>query len=201
MSLVKRLRASLCDTFDEVGALAPTNCEGWLAQDLAAHLWLREHRPDALPGIGWSTFAAYTRRVQVEALHRHGFPRLVLDLRRAASPMGMGPLALAEFLVHGIDVARPNGIERELTAGDQARIWPIADILLRSTARRFGGRVVIRPTTGSALALGRGDRPVSIAGAPSEILYLVAGRLDDARVDVVAEQSSLDRFRAAVRPL
>ncbi len=201
MSLVKRLRTSLCDTLNEVGALAPTNCEGWLAQDLAAHLWLREHRPDALPGIGWPRFAAYTQRVRVEALHRNGFPRLVSDLRRAASPMGVGPLALAEFLIHGIDVARPNGIEHELTAGDQARIRPLADMLVRGTVSRFGGRAVIRPTSGRPLALGRGDRPVLISGTPSEILYFVSGRLDEARVELAAEPEALARFRAAVRPL
>lgn len=201
MSLVKRLRASLCDTFDEVGALAPTNCEGWLAQDLAAHLWLRERRPDALPGIGWPRFSAYTSRVQVEALHRHGFSRLVSDLRRAASPTGMGPLALAEFLIHGIDVARPNGIEHELSAGDEARIWPYTDMFCRRIVSRFGGRAVIHPTTGRPLALGRGDRPVLISGAPSEILYFVSGRLDHAHVELVAEPESLARFRGAVKPL
>jgi hypothetical protein len=36
-------RLELCDLFDELGPSVPTLLEGWTANDLAAHLVLREH--------------------------------------------------------------------------------------------------------------------------------------------------------------
>ncbi len=44
-------RACLCDVLTEFGEDAPTLCEGWLTRDLAAHLFVRERRPLAMPGI------------------------------------------------------------------------------------------------------------------------------------------------------
>jgi uncharacterized protein (TIGR03085 family) len=44
-------RSRLCDLFLEVGPDQPTLCEGWTTADLAAHLVIRERRPDAAPGI------------------------------------------------------------------------------------------------------------------------------------------------------
>ena len=52
MSLASRQRDSLCDLMSELGPLAPTMCDGWNVGDLAAHLWIREHKPASLPGIG-----------------------------------------------------------------------------------------------------------------------------------------------------
>ena len=45
-------RASLCDLLAEVGPDAPTLCEGWTTALLAAHLVVRERRPDGGPGRG-----------------------------------------------------------------------------------------------------------------------------------------------------
>ena len=47
MSFARDERIALCDLLDETGPEAPTLCEGWRTLDLAAHLVLREHRPDA----------------------------------------------------------------------------------------------------------------------------------------------------------
>ena len=44
-------RAQLCDLFEYLGPDAPTLCEGWVTRDVAAHLWVREHRPWAVPGM------------------------------------------------------------------------------------------------------------------------------------------------------
>ena len=53
-SLAARERARLADLLDEVGPDAPTCCEGWTTAHLAAHLVVRDGRPDALPGFGLS---------------------------------------------------------------------------------------------------------------------------------------------------
>src|SRR6266496_1286185 len=57
-------RAALCDLFEELGPDEPTLCEGWRTRDLAAHLVVRERRPDAAAGIMLKPFAGYTRHVQ-----------------------------------------------------------------------------------------------------------------------------------------
>ena len=44
-------REALCDLLTDLGPEAPTLCAGWRTRDLAAHLVLRERRPDAAPGI------------------------------------------------------------------------------------------------------------------------------------------------------
>ena len=50
-NVAARLRRTLCEVFDDVGPDAPTLCEGWATRDLAAHLVVRETRPDAAAGI------------------------------------------------------------------------------------------------------------------------------------------------------
>src|SRR3954452_13681001 len=44
--------ADLADLLDELGPDAPTCCAGWTTAHLAAHLVVRDRRPDALPGYG-----------------------------------------------------------------------------------------------------------------------------------------------------
>ena len=59
--ILRAERAAMCDTFEAVGPDAPTLCDGWLTADLAAHLIVREHRPDAMPGIlAGGPFARHT---------------------------------------------------------------------------------------------------------------------------------------------
>ena len=51
MSYSREERRALCALLDETGPDAPTLCEGWTTGDLAAHLVLRERRPDAAAGV------------------------------------------------------------------------------------------------------------------------------------------------------
>ena len=44
-------RERFCDALELAGPVAPTLCEGWLTRDLAAHVVLRERRPDLAAGI------------------------------------------------------------------------------------------------------------------------------------------------------
>ena len=43
-------RRRFADELLAVGPDAPTLCTGWAARDLAAHVVLRDRRPDAMPG-------------------------------------------------------------------------------------------------------------------------------------------------------
>ena len=64
MSYSREERRALCALLDETGPDAPTLCEGWTTGDLAAHLVLRERRPDAAAGVAGGPLAGYTARVQ-----------------------------------------------------------------------------------------------------------------------------------------
>ena len=64
MSIASRERAALADLLVELGPDAPTLCAGWDTRDLAAHLAVRERRPDATPGVAVPALAGWTERVQ-----------------------------------------------------------------------------------------------------------------------------------------
>src|SRR5262245_54248525 len=112
MGVASAEREQLSDLFLEVGPDAPTLCEGWQTRDLAAHLVLRDRRPDASGGIMFPALAARTERVQAEyaakpweelvELVRTGPPRW--------SPFSLGPVNDlvngAEYFIHHEDVRR-----------------------------------------------------------------------------------------------
>ena len=187
MSFAKRQRAALCDLMTELGADAPTKCEGWRVADLAAHLWIREHRPAALPGMGLARFATKTAEIQDQALAEKGFRALVEDLRRPG--WVMRPLdsivGANEFFIHHEDVLRANGRSQSLTAPEQKQLWRTARVFAYRAQLAWKGRLVLEPTTLPTTALGKGDRPIHLLGLPSELLLLLTGR--EADVEIIGE--------------
>lgn len=188
MSFADRQRAALTALLEELGPFAPTRCEGWNTGDLAAHLWVREHRLDALPGIGLSRFAAHTERVQKEALHQWGYPALVSDLR--STPAWRRPLSSlmdgAEYFIHHEDVLRANDRSQQLSDGEQKALWKIVTVLARKAQLGKPYRLALTPLgLGDPLALGKGCDTVHVRGLPSELLLHLSGR--DADVTVVGE--------------
>ena len=49
-SYAQQERAAICDSFLRLGPDAPTIDDPWLARDLAAHLAIRDSRPDLSAG-------------------------------------------------------------------------------------------------------------------------------------------------------
>jgi hypothetical protein len=105
VSYSREERLALCALLDETGPDAPTLCEGWTTGDLAAHLVLREHRPDAAAGVVGGPLAGYTARVQQRIKARTPFPELVRIIRS-----GPPRLRLARFMLRkapvGVELAR-----------------------------------------------------------------------------------------------
>lgn len=193
MSLASRQRTALADLFDELGPFAPTKCEGWQTQDLAAHLYVREHRVDALPGIGFERFESRTAGIQNQVLHSMDFPELVAAIRKPG--WIMAPLDklvnASEFFIHHEDVLRANGREQQLTAAEQNELWPIVQVLARRTQFKFKRQVRLRRTdSGAEIAMGTGDEVLHLGGLPSELLLHLSGR--DADVELTAELPVLD---------
>ena len=132
MSYSRDERLALCALLDETGPDAPTLCEGWTTGDLAAHLVLREHRPDAAAGVAGGPLAGYTARVQQRIRQRIPFPDLVRIIR--SGPPRLSVMALpgmdervnaVEFFVHHEDVRRAaDGWEpRALGSGESDMLW------------------------------------------------------------------------------
>ena len=132
MSYSRDERLALCALLDKTGPDAPTLCAGWNTGDLAAHLVLREHRPDAAAGVLGGPLAGYTARVQRRLRTQIPFPDLVRMIRSgpprwsfAAVPGMDERLNAVEFFVHHEDIRRagPDWEPREISSGESALLW------------------------------------------------------------------------------
>ena len=132
MSYSREERLALCALLDKTGPDAPTLCEGWTTGDLAAHLVLRERRPDAAAGVIGGPLAGYTARVQQRIRARTPFGDLVRIIR--SGPPRLSVMALpgvderanaVEFFVHHEDVRRaaPDWEPRALSDGESDMLW------------------------------------------------------------------------------
>ena len=204
MSYSRDERLALCALLDKTGPDAPTLCEGWTTGDLAAHLVLREHRPDAAAGVVGGPLAGYTARVQRRIKERTPFPDLVQIIR--SGPPRLSVLALpgvdehtnaVEFFVHHEDVRRaaPGWQPRELSSGQSDMLWQrlrMARFLLRKApvgvelARDdIGTGGTDEPgANGPAYRItARNATPaVTVVGSPAELTMWVMGRRPAARV-------------------
>ena len=70
-------RLALAALLEESGPEAATLCTGWLTRDLAAHLVMRERRPDAAAGVMGGPVAPYTARVQHRYMKRRSYAELI----------------------------------------------------------------------------------------------------------------------------
>jgi uncharacterized protein (TIGR03085 family) len=193
-------RAALAALLDETGPDGPTLCAGWQTRDLAAHLVLRERRPDAGLGVMGGPLAGYTARLQQQYLDRYSFPQLV-TLFRSGPPRlslfavpGLDEAANAvEYFVHHEDVRRgaDGWTERELSPGLSDLLWrrlKSARLMLRSAPT---GIVLAREHAGKLdLIVAKTAAPnVTVTGTPAELTLWSMGRVSAAhvRLDGTAE--------------
>ena len=149
-------RQELSDLLDRVGPDAPTLCEDWTTRDLAAHLVLREGRPDAAVGILLPPLAGYTARVQ-RGVARRSWPELVEQVRSGPprwSLMRLSSMAEkingVEFFVHHEDVrrARPDWAPRSADPHRSSHLWQMLVRMGRMCYRKSPVGVVLRDLDG-----------------------------------------------------
>ena len=190
----ERERAELADLLDQIGPDAPTCCAGWTTAHLAAHLVVRERRPDAMIGLGAEelgvrALGSWAHRLEDRLRSSTPFPDVVAQLRSgppAWSPMawpGARGFNLPELAIHHEDVrrAQPDWSPRALPREAQDQLWTPAQLFGRRTTSR-GGVLLRRTDTGAEKRIGDGKRTVE--GEPMEILLWAAGRRGVARVSV-----------------
>ncbi|GAA1792059.1 TIGR03085 family metal-binding protein [Planosporangium flavigriseum] len=198
-------RDALADALLEVGPDAPTLCDGWTARDLAAHVALRDRRPDAVVGILARPLAGWTERVQRGYRDGHDYTELVDLVRHPPrwSPMSLAPLDEAantvEFFVHTEDVRRgePGWQPRPLDPGLAARLWRRAATLARLNLRRFDATVRVEAPGHGAFTVGDGTPAVTLRGDPGELILFFYGRQRATLVDTSGPDDLVDEVRRA----
>lgn len=207
-SLARTERAALADLLDRVGPDRPTLCGDWTTRDLAAHLAVRERRPDTIPGVAVKAMAGYTESVRHSYAGRD-YPRLV-DLVRTG-PGRLSPFSLpgldtllntTEYVVHHEDVrrAQPGWQPRHLPAEVQDALWKALAARAPLSYHALDNAVELRRTDrpeAEPLTPSRGGATAVVAGEPLELLLYSFGRRAHARVDISGDPTAVDELRGA----
>lgn len=190
-SLAKSERGQLADLLLRVGPDQPTRCAGWTTRDLAAHLVVRERRPDSALGMLIPPLHERTERIRL-AKAAEPFERIVDQVRNppwwspVSNPLTDDLANGGEFFIHHEDVRRASaGWEpRELSPEHRAALW---------RAARFAGKMALRRVKVAARVvesggLGEftvGENPrLTLRGPAGELALLLSGRQDVARVEI-----------------
>ena len=159
MTAASRERAALVNTMRAVGPDAPTLCGEWTTRDLAAHLVLRERRPDAAAGILIPALAGYTARKQQRLTDSTDWPDL-LEMVASGPPL-YSPLKLldplvntTEMFIHHEDVRRaapdwqPRDLDGDLTSALRRQVR----LAVRMSLSRAPAMVTLKDADGTTLA-------------------------------------------------
>ncbi|MGN6301722.1 MAG: TIGR03085 family metal-binding protein [Angustibacter sp.] len=202
-------RLALSDTLLSTGPDVPTLCEGWSARDLAAHLVVRERRPDAAPGMWLSALAGHTESVQAGVAATE-WSALVDQVRQGPPVWHPARVAAvdeamntAEFFVHHEDVlrAQPGWRARELPHGEERALWRAASVAGRLALRQApSGVELVAPGFGRAV-VHRGHPMVRVEGAPSELLLWAFGRRSVAQVHLDGPNDAVERLQGSAAGL
>jgi len=197
--LAQQERRTLCDLMVSLGPDAPTLCAGWTTADLAAHLVVRERRPDSGPGLVWPPLAGHTESVRRARRRRSSWEDLVATVRRGP-PLLLRPFDAAmntvEYFIHVEDVRRaqpgwePRPLSPELADALWARVGPGA------MSSRIGATVALSAPGRADKESGSGPRVV-LSGDPGELTMFGSGRQAAARVEITGDAVLAEQLRTA----
>ncbi|MFD4573707.1 TIGR03085 family metal-binding protein [Streptomyces sp. NPDC058417] len=202
-TFAKRERLLLADLLETAGPEAPTLCEGWLTRDLAAHVVVRERRPDAAGGILIKKLASRLDKT-MEEFTAKPYEELIQLIRTGPprfSPFQLKQLDEAsntiEFYVHAEDVrrAQPEWTPRELDPVFQDALWARMERAARLMGRSTPTGLVLRRPDGRTVVANRGTPVVTATGEAAELLLFLHGRRSAAQVDLTGDADALAKLR------
>ena len=210
MQYVEPSREVLAETLLAAGPDAATLCAGWRTQELAAHLYLREHSPKV--GVSlimkpWKKISEKaTLKLGAESSTPEAYAALVEKFR--AGPPKMSPLSLravdhsanlVEFFVHTEDIRRasdrwaPRALDADYSQALWAELVKRAAILYRSVDL---GVVLVDPS-GPRHVAKRAPVSVAIIGDPGELLLHANGRIGQALVSFEGQPDAVALLQTA----
>ncbi|WP_133910114.1 TIGR03085 family metal-binding protein [Streptomyces sp. NBC_00582] len=203
-TFAKRERLLLADLLETAGPGAPTLCEGWKTQDLAAHVVVRERRPDAAGGILIKQLAPRLDKVMGEFAAKP-YEELIQLIR--TGPPRFSPFQLKqideasntiEFYVHTEDVrrAQPDWTTRELDPVFQDALWSRLERTARLMGRGSPTGLVLRRADGRTAVAQRGTPVVTVTGEPSELLLFLYGRQSAAKVELDGDEDAIEKLHS-----
>jgi len=218
-------RLALATLLAEKGPDAPTLCTGWKTGDLAAHLVLRESRPDAAAGVMGGPLAGYTARVQQRLASRSSYAQLVETFRNG--PPRFSPFALPrldeaantlEYFVHHEDVRRAaaDWTPRELDPALSDALWarlksgarlllgkaPVGVELVRTDATPTAEPAAEAEASASAtpvqyrITVKRATPVVTVSGTPAELTLWTSGRIAASHVTLEGPKAAIHKLQA-----
>ncbi|WP_328428395.1 TIGR03085 family metal-binding protein [Streptomyces sp. NBC_00443] len=201
-TFAKRERLLLADLLEAEGPEAPTLCEGWTTRDLAAHVVVRERRPDAAAGILIKQLAPRLDKAMAEFAAKP-YEELIQLIR--TGPPRFSPFQLKqideasntlEFYVHTEDVrrARPDWTPRELDPVFQDALWSRLERSARLMGRTAPTGLVLRRPDGQTAVAHRGTPVVTVTGEPSELLLFSYGRQGAAKVELDGDKDAIAKL-------
>ncbi|MEO6020397.1 MAG: TIGR03085 family metal-binding protein [Knoellia sp.] len=205
-NIARTERLDLCATFERVGPDAPTLCTPWTTRDLAAHLVIREGRPDVASGI-WIPFLSDRTEREQAKVAAQPWADLIEAVR--SGPPSWHPTQLAvidnavnfaEMVVHHEDVLRGDGDvgpRREPSAHLEAAAWALLTRMGRVLFRKAPDGVELHTPGRGALPVSGGDTVVHVTGAPLELLLTAYGRRGVADIEVTGDDDAIARFETA----
>ena len=207
-------RRALADLLADLGPGQPTLCTGWQTSDLAAHLVLRERRPDAGAGVMGGPLAGYTRHVQARLAARNSFADLLELIRTGPPRMSLfglpgadDRLNLVEYFVHHEDVlrAQPGWQPRKISAELADILWDRLSLARLMMRRAPVGVELVRGDAGSSARAGHGrvritakarTPVVTVTGDPAELTLWTMGRTSAADVQMAGADADIVALRS-----
>lgn len=196
----------MADQLAEIGPDSPTMCGDWTTRDLAAHIVVRDRRPDAMPGILSPKFAAYTDKVQTKLIESDDFGQLVEKIREGApywSPLRIDALDrianTAEFFVHLEDVrrAQPTWKPRELDVDLTKDLYAVLKRSAKMMARKAPAGITLAPTGHANLVANGNDPMVVVSGPVGELVLWLYGRQPASQVSYDGAADAVEALRTA----
>lgn len=186
----------------QIGPNQPTLCEGWTTRDLATHLYVREHRPDAIGGMFVGALSSYLDKVSREVQNKP-YEEVVREWGMGApmwNPMRWGDryLNAAENFVHHEDVrrAQPNWVPRQLPPSATGDLWRAVTSVGKLLLRNSAATVVARRSDGVVVTLvdksATTSNVVVVSGDIGELVLWVYGR-EPVQVQIEGDETLVHR--------